>query len=219
MCEFALKLRGNKMKEKLGLNPWLSIWVRPRETIRALISYNVNYRFLLLSAFCGFIYMLQSSQFLSLGQESSLLSILIVSLLLAIPIGYIVFNIAAVFMYFVGKLIKGKGSYKEVRAAIYWASVPNVVSSFLWIIMMIAFGKALFVTGFEENLPNSLIGMILSVAILHIAIAIWGLIILVKAIVEVQGFSAWMGLLNTFLSWVALSIVLFIITWGVSLIL
>lgn len=207
------------MKEKLGLNPWLSIWVRPRETIRALVSYNVNYRFLILSAVCGFLYMLQSSQFLSLGQESSLLSILIVSLILAIPIGYIVFNVSAVFMYFVGKLIKGKGKYKEVRAAIYWASVPNLVSIFLWIVMMIAFGKTLFVTGFEENLSSGALGMIFAVAILHIAVAIWGLIILVKAIGEVQGFSAWMGLLNAFLSGLALSIVLFIISWGVSLIL
>ena len=112
------------MKEKLGLNPWLSIWVKPRETIRALVDYNVNFRFIVMCAIYGILYMLQTSQFLALGRSSSLLVIIILSVVLAIPAGYIVFNISSFFAFLLGKLIKGKGSFKQVRTVTYWSTVP-----------------------------------------------------------------------------------------------
>lgn len=204
------------MKEKLGLNPWLSIWVSPRKTIRALVAYDVNFRLILLCAIYGFQYMLQASQFLALGQHSSLLLIVIIAAVLSIPVGYILFNVMSFFYYFLGKLIKGKGSFKEVRAATYWSSVPIVVSIVVWIVLMAVYGNNLFVPGYEKQMTTAMLSVNMTAGIAQIVLGVWGFIIFLHALGEVQGFSAWMALLNAFLAGLAVFILIFLISWGVS---
>lgn len=204
------------MKEKLGLNPWLSIWVKPRKTIRALVEYDAGFCFIVMCAIYGFLYMLQISQFLALGQSSSLLIIIILSAVLAIPVGYIVFNISSFFAFLLGKLIKGKGSFKQIRAATYWSTVPMVVVLLFWIFCIVINGNSLFVPGYEKRLVESAATINIVISIAQFALAIWGLIIYLHALGEVQGFSAWMALLNVFLAGLAIFILLFLISWGVS---
>ncbi|QVL56873.1 MAG: YIP1 family protein [Simkaniaceae bacterium] len=204
------------MKEKLGINPWLSIWIHPRKTIRALIEYNTNYRLIALCAIYGFQYVLQLTQYLSLGQGTSLLFIIIIALILSIPVGYIMFNVLSAFYFWIGKLIKGKGSFKQVRAATYWSSVPMVLTSLIWIILMVLHGNSLFTSGYETQLVGAAAALSMGFGVLQLAIGIWGLVILLHALGEVQGFSAWMALLNIFLAGLAIFILLFLVVWGVS---
>lgn len=205
------------MKTKLGLNPWLSIWVKPRQTMRALIDYDVNYRLIVLCAIFGFQYMLQVAQFLSLGRDLNLFVILLIALILCIPVGYILFNITSAFTFWVGKLIKGKASFKQVRAASCWTSVPTIGTILIWVALMFAHGGNLFIAGYEQQaMTNGAIGLNIGASILNIALGIWMLVIYLHALGEVQKFSAWMALLNLFLSGLALFIVLFVIGWGIS---
>ncbi|MCB1116697.1 MAG: YIP1 family protein [Chlamydiia bacterium] len=204
------------MKEKLGLNPWLSMWIHPRKTIRAILEYNKNFRIILLSAFYGFQYLLQSVQYFSLGQSTSLPLILLFCVIFAIPAGYIMFNVMSAFYFWIGKLIKGKGSFKEVRAATVWSSVPMVISCLIWIILMIFHGNNLFVAGYETHLVGGAALLSMVFGVVQLAIGIWGLIIFLHALGEVQGFSAWMALLNAVLAGIAIFILLFLIGWGGS---
>lgn len=204
------------MTQELGLNPWLSIWVKPRKTIRALIDYNVNYRFIILCVIYGFQYMLQAAQFISMGSDSSLWLILLLSIILAIPVGYIAFTFGSFALFLLGKLIKGKGTFKQVRAATYWSSVPMVITIAIWIVLMVVHGNSLFVAGYERGLTGTGITINIVAALIQVIIGVWGLVIFLHALGEVQGFSAWMALLNTFLAGLAGFILLFLISWGVS---
>ncbi len=204
------------MKEKLGLNPWLSIWVHPRKTIRTLIEYNTNYRLVALCAIYGFQYILQILQYLSLGQGTSLIFVILLALIFSIPVGYIVFNVLSAFYFWIGKLIKGKGSFKQIRAATYWSSVPMVVSCLVWIVLMVLHGNSLFVAGYETKLVGAAAAVSMGLGVLQLVIGIWGLIIMLHALGEVQGFSAWMALLNLVLAGLAIFILLFLVVWGVS---
>lgn len=204
------------MTKELGLNPWLSIWVKPRKTIRALVDYDVNHRLVVLCAIYGFQYMLQVAQFFSMGSATSLWFTLLVAIVLAIPVGYIGFNIGAFFLHLLGKLIKGKGTFKQVRAATYWSSVPMVVTIVIWIVLMVAHGNNLFVAGYERGLTGTALTVNIVAAFIQCALAVWNIIIFLHALGEVQGFSAWMALLNTFLAALTLFILLFLVGWGVS---
>lgn len=205
------------MKEKLKFNPWLNIWVHPRTTIRAITQTNKNYRLLLLSTIYGFQLMLQSIQYFSLGQGNSLALILLFAIIFSIPVGYITFNVWSFFYYWLGKLIKGKGSFKEVRTATVWSSVPIVVVPCLsWIILMIFHGNSLFTLGYETQLTEGAAILTGALGIIQFASWIWGLVILLHALGEVQGFSAWLGLLNVVLAGLVMFILLFLIGWGVS---
>lgn len=204
------------MKEKLGLNPWLSIWVKPRKTIRALVEFNVNYRFIIMCALYGFYNMLQFSQVFALGQTTALWMILLFAVILAIPAGYIAFNFSSFLTFLLGKLIKGKGSFKQVRAATYWASVPMIVTLVFWIFMMIAHGNTIFVPGFETHLVGTAATISMVIGFAQVGLSIWGLVIFLHALGEVQGFSAWMALLNLFLAGLTIAILLFLVSWGLS---
>lgn len=204
------------MNKELGINPWLSIWVKPRQTIRKLASYNTNYRLVTLCAIYGFQYMLQAAQFLSLGRASSLLMILILALVLCIPVGYIVFNVTSAFLFWVGKLIKGKGTYKQIRAATYWSAVPSTVSILVWAFLMVTYGNSLFITGYEKEVVGGAAIINIVAGVSQIVLGIWAIVIFLHALGEMQGFSAWMALLNAFLASLSVFIVVFMLTWGIS---
>jgi len=204
------------MKKELGLNPWLSIWIHPRKTVQALIQYDTNYRIVALCAIYGFQYILKTIQYLSLGQGTSLISIFLFALIFSIPTGYVIFNILSAFYFWIGKLIKGKGSFKQMRLAIYWSSVPMVITCLMWIVLMVFHGRDLFIAGYQMQLVGIAARLNMVFTIVQLVIQVWGLIIMLHALGEVQRFSAWMALLNLFLAGLAIFILLFLVFWGVS---
>ncbi len=204
------------MNKELGFNPFLKILVKPRLAIRTLVAYNVNYRFLPLCAIYGFLFLLQTL----LNYGTAFFIALILSLILSIPVGYVYFNISSLFIFWIGKLIKGKGSFKQVRAATYWTSVPSLLIYLLWITLMILNSQELFVSeGHKESMQIfTIIRGIISLILL--VLSIWTFLIFLHALAEVQGFSAWLAFLNAFLGGLVLSMSIFITTfmvaWGIG---
>ena len=206
------------MAEKLTINPWVEIWVRPRETLRALIQTNSTYCFPLLCLIYGFPVLLQMAQNLSLGDRFSLGGIIIGSLILAIVPGYIMFNLAAGLFYWTGKWIGGTGTFQHIRAAVAWSNVPPVVNGFIWIANMLIFGKRIFSLSFV--VMPFMKGEIVVVAVaglIQLTVAIWAFIILLKALGEVQGFSAWKGLLNVLIPFIIIMIGCSLFIWVVNM--
>ncbi|PCI76272.1 hypothetical protein COB21_04585 [Candidatus Aerophobetes bacterium] len=192
------------MKKGLGTNPWFSMWVKPRETIGKIINFNVNHRFGILCYIYGLQYIFQVFQQMSFSKSFSLPASILIALVLAFPVGYILLNLFSFFIFLLGKIIKGKATFKQVRAANFWASVPNVVMLALWIVLMFTIGSQVFVTGYEAALMGSTAYINKGVQLGSIVLGIWGFIIFLHALGQVQGFSAWMALLNCFLSGIAI---------------
>ena len=206
------------MKEKLGFNPWFKMWTRPRETIRAIVKANPNFRLVWLSLVYSLPSMFYVAQKLSWGASVNFWLILGVCALLAIPIGFIGFCLNSFLLMLTGKLLKGKGSFKDIRAAFAWSSVPNVVNIALWVLLFIAFGSHVFLHNFPSMLYAGVHGAILQGAlILQLVVAIWMLVIFLHALGEVQGFSAWMALLNVVLALILWMVVFFVLGWVLSL--
>ena len=110
-----------------GRNPWLSIWTKPRETIRAIVEKNPNYRILPLAIIYSLPSLFLAAQKLSLGTTMNGWIIVVLCLALSIPIGWLGFCVNSFFLLLTGKLLKGQGSFRTIRAAFAWSSVPNVV--------------------------------------------------------------------------------------------
>lgn len=205
------------MEEKLGLNPWMNIWVHPRKTIRRLVEYNTEFRLIPLCAIYGFQYLLRVIQYLSLGKDLSLTFMILLAFIFSVPVGYVLFNIQSAFCLWMGKLMKGKGHFKEIRAAIYWpSSVPMIVTCLIWIVLMTFHGNNLFVTGYETQLTGTEAIINMGLGMIQLVVGIWGFIILLHALGEVQKFSAWMALLNLILAGLVVFALLFLIVWGIS---
>jgi hypothetical protein len=185
------------MGKNLSINPWTGIWVRPRETIRAIIETNPGYRIPLLCFIYGFPMALQLAQNFAMGNTHSIAAIIIASLLLAILLGAIMINLAAALFSWTGKWIGGVGTFQQVRAAVAWSTVPSIVSSVLWMIGIAGFGVREFRSDFAQTqFTSNELTIIFMAAVVQIVIAVWGIIISLQTLGEVQGFSAWKALLN-----------------------
>ena len=202
------------MGEKLSVNPWTGIWVRPRETIRAILSYNKKYMLVLLYWLYGFPITLQAVQNNSLGTEYSEPAILVMSALVAFLTGFLGINITSWLFYKTGRWIGGVGSFHDLRAAVGWSSVPNIVAIALWAVQIAMFGRTVFLSMFYTMpLEGTQLTVIYLCSIVAIATMIWGFIILLKAVGEAQQFSAWKALLNVLLPIIVIVIALKLLTW------
>ncbi|MCB1117130.1 MAG: YIP1 family protein [Chlamydiia bacterium] len=207
------------MKEKLGFNPWWKMWIRPRETIRQIVKTNPNYRLVWLSLVYALPSLFYLAQKLSWGVNLNFWLILLICVALAIPVGFIGFCINSFLIMLTGKLVKGKGTFKEIRAAFAWSSVPNTVNIALWLILIITFGSHVFLANFPTMLYSSVHGAILQLAlILQLAVAIWMFVIFLHALGEVQGFSAWMAFLNVILGIIVWVVFIYLLTWVLGLV-
>ena len=202
------------MGDKLTVNPWIGMWVRPRETIRAILSYNKSYLLILLYWLYGFPLILQFAQNISLGDKLSAGAILGIAAVGAIALGFIGMNLGAALFTWTGRWIGGSGSFQDIRAAVAWSSVPNVIAIAIWLIQLGVFGNKIFSLSF---FAMPLVGMELTItylcSIISIVIMVWGIVILLKAIAEAQQFSAWKALLNVVLPFIVIFIGLKVLVW------
>jgi hypothetical protein len=189
------------MPEKLEINPWLKMWTKPKETIRALVTFDPRYRFLTLCAIYGIPSMLQLAQSMSLGYSYSLVGILIGSIFLSIFAGMIGITISSALLYMTGKWIGGVGSYLQIRCAVSWSNVTNIASILLWASLIASFKIGYFTDAFATApLTQGQSWLFTGTFFIQAVVSIWSFVLLVQSLSEVQGFSVWKALLNVFIS-------------------
>lgn len=201
-------------KKTLGVNPWANIWVKPRETIKKIVKFDPKYRFAILSFLYGLPMLLHMAQNLELGERFTTAGIVVAAVVLATFVGMLGIVIASGLVYWTGKWIGGQSSYINVRAAVSWSNVPNIVSIVVWALMIYNFQDQIFTEAFEDMVMGTSASMGISLAmLLQSAMAIWSFIILVKGLGEVQGFSAWKGVLNVLIPFFMVGIAIWILSW------
>lgn len=186
-----------KGKGQLKVNPWSGMWTKPRDTIRKIVSYNPDYCFPILCWIYGLPLLLQFAQNFSLGESLPVYAIILIALVVSPIIGMILMSIIAGLLLWTGRWIHGEGNYKEIRSAVAWANVPHIVTILTWIILMCLFGNETFFNSFPRGpLTYGEYGAVMGLFIIQLVVSVWSLVIFLKGLGEVQGFSAWKALLN-----------------------
>ena len=182
-----------------GKNPWLSIWVKPRSTIAAIVKYNPKYRLWILSALSGLPMLLQFSQTFMLGKTSSILAIFVIAVLLSFLVGIINITVWSALCFWTGKWIGGKSSFSNVRTAVAWSNVPHVVTVVLWLGLALVYKGQLFNGEYVNEFVVWKELFLVGTGFIQLICSIWSLVILVNGLAQVQGFSGWKGILNMLL--------------------
>lgn len=160
--------------------PWISILIRPRSTVREIVDTRPAYFVLLIAALTGAVELLSKLSGYFIGFE--------VSLALGIGLGIAIGAILGIlFLYFLGWIYRWVGSWMggqarshEVRAAVAWAKIP------ILFIGLPAF--LLFLAGPRQNALQILF------AVGIYAAGFWAFILTCKTLGEVHRFSGWKGL-------------------------
>jgi len=185
---------------------FLTVWLRPRETVRRIVARDPRYMVLAIAALGGIPQLLAT---LPRGDRALPLDTTLLAGLLAGPL----FGMAG--LYFGGWLtrlagrwfLRGPAGGVELRAALGWAALPHVVALPLWLLATAAFGAELYTAGSELIFRSPIYALF---ALTNLALQVWSLVIACHGVAEVQAFgSAWKGLWNLVLGFLlALALVL-----------
>ncbi|MCX6990976.1 MAG: Yip1 family protein [Chlamydiae bacterium] len=185
------------MADKLMINPWFRMWTKPKDTIRAIVTMDPRYKFLTLSVIYGIPLMLQMAQNMSLGFSFSLVGILLGCLVLSLFAGMIGLTLAGGLLYITGKWLGGASTFLQVRCALAWSNVTNIISIILWAILIAFFGTMLFTDAFATTaFTQGESTLIFVVFLTQFVMSIWSFVLLVQSLAEVQGFTMWKAFLN-----------------------
>ncbi len=199
--------------ETVVRNPWLDILVKPRDTIRGIVQENPKKGLKFLYFLYGLPFALNMAQSLSLGSHVPVWGIVLGSLVLAMIFGWFGILLISGLFFVTGKWIRGVATFPQVRAAVAWSGVPNIATILMWTLLLIVFGGKVFYKEFAEtSFIGHEAGVIFAVFFVQSIASIWGFVILLQALGEVQGFSAWKALLNVIIPFG----LLLLITWAIG---
>jgi hypothetical protein len=188
--------------------PWLSMWFRPRQTVRRLVESNPRKGFFCLSWIYGFPAVLRIFQEISLGVSLGSSWIILLAVVLALPVGWIILQYMTAIIFLLGKVIRGGATYIDVRVAVSWATIVNLAPVAMWIILISVFRQHLFFLEFTDQLfTGPEFGVMVAMFVTLFVAWVWWLIIFLHSLSEVQGFSFWMALLNLVLAGIIFTLI------------
>lgn len=176
------------------LNPWTSMWTRPRATMRGILATNPTRHVLLLSVITGIAGAFDRAASESMGDTTSLKTIIFLALLLGPFFGILGLFIAGAMLRWTGSWLGGVASSEQVRAAVAWSSVPTIWGLLLWIPYLALLGGDMFGSelGFDLDSPQGI--MLLALAAAELILGIWAFVVFLKCLGEAHRFSAWKAL-------------------------
>lgn len=175
-----------------ALAPFFRIWIAPRDTIRQIVDTDPRRSVLALAALSGALSGLESSWLSAMSglQTMPALWPFLVALKVVLYAfwGIVGLYIAGWIITAACRLFGGVATAVQTRAAIAWASIPGIVATGLGVIAILAG----IVTPHE--LAPGTFSLPPGLAILSGAFGLWGLVVELKCVGEVNRFSAWRAL-------------------------
>lgn len=167
------------------INPWRSIWFRPRKAIRQILDEDYSYWVIRLAALTGLGHaLIQATRLQALDGSASLFWAFVLGPILGL-IGLYLFG----WLYgMVGGWLGGQAPTEHVRTAIAWSQLPFFIPFFLSL-------PALFL------LQSQGLQIIFSMIVFFGSLisGLWSLFIGCQAIGEAHRFSGWRGFFTMFL--------------------
>ena len=177
------------------LDPWFSIWTRPRATLRQILDDDPRrsvYRLAALGGIAGALKLLTES---GAGLTAPLAATLAVAVAGGALGGVLFLFLFTGLLRVAGRWLGGRGGTLEIRAALAWANVPEIWGMILWLPRGALLGEEMFQpvpSGIEGNPPAALFFGLIVLA--QTLVGFWGLVIGLKCIAEAHRFSAWRAL-------------------------
>lgn len=187
-------------------NPWLSIWLSPKQTAQWLLNGNTNQITAIVLIYIGGVaYGINQAEIKGLGYVKEASDIFLNAIIFSGLGGLAVYSVLIWAIDFVAMWLGGKGGVKNTRTVFAWAFIPTIASLFLKLVMYIFIGDDMFRGGvLAENEVMRLVYMVYGGAIL--ALEIWHFILLILLIGVAQKLS--FG--NSFLSLIGGFLVIFV---------
>ena len=108
------------------LNPWVSMWTKPRATIQQIVDSNPGRLVLILAAISGFSRALDRASIGNFGDRWEWPEIFLLSAITGLIVGIISLYVGSALIRWTGTRLGGNASWQNIRAAWAWSSVPII---------------------------------------------------------------------------------------------
>lgn len=166
--------------------PLLSIWFRPQDTIQRVVWHKGEWWILGLGAAAGVARALTRVSSRGIGDRLSFELLVAGCLILGPVLQLVMIYLGGLILLGFGRMVGGKASYAEVRAALAWGALPQAVMLFPWILALAFFGSEMFshVKPTLSSLPYAWLRLVLF-NVLNLILVVWSLILTVSTLVAV----------------------------------
>lgn len=198
--------------------PFWTIWTRPRQTVRQIITVDPELHVLLLVCLAGIGEALDRASMRNVGDVLPVAAIIAIACVFGPLGGLLSLWIGSHLIRLSGTWIGGLAPREHIKTAIAWASVPSVFALLLWIPLILLFGSDMFTEETPRlNSQPALLIPFLGIVLAELVLAVWGFVLLCNTIAEVQGFrSAWRGLGNIMLAGAVVVIPLVAVVFAIA---
>lgn len=181
-------------------NPWITMWFRPKQTIRAVIEDDPTRGIIAITTALALENFFFYGHIWSIGLRPHFFWIVIFGLICSPFLGYLwVFIVSHIFFY-TGSWFKGKAPLQHLKAAVAWSKIPALGILLSWICMLVMEPDEAFIYEGGGNPYTTIFHF------LNLVFAIWSMILLIGTIQEVQKFSLGKSLCNIVVAWTFFSI-------------
>ncbi|MBN2909189.1 hypothetical protein JQC72_06590 [Polycladomyces sp. WAk] len=198
--------------EEERVNPWLSMWRKPRETVRIYLDEGLTKWLWLLPILIGIKLFLDNADVQNVGDQVSVGSILFLSIIFGIVIGLTHWFLLSGAITLIGNLLSIRAEWSAVRKAVSLSYVPAAWMLLLWIVRLFAFGVENFTPQtptIDASIPK--LTLIVFCYIIDYIVMVFSFIVLSKSVAEVYEFSAWKAFGLILLSVIVLAMVFLIL--------
>ena len=177
------------------------IWSSPRLVFRYLNENHYDKFTLILFILSGIIVGFGRAFIQTIGDSTSLIGILALSILFGGLFGWIIYYIFTELISWTGKWLKGKGNRRSLFRVTAHAMIPAITALFILILQMVLFGNKLFQSDFNIYSYGTTSKILFFITVsLEFALGLWSLVLLLIGVSEVQKFSIGKAIFNLILS-------------------
>lgn len=191
------------------LNPWFSMWRRPRETVQMYLQTGSNKWLWILAILAGIKLFLDNADAQNVGDQIAFGSIILLSLVFGPLVGIFYWYLFSGLFTLTGKILGLPGDWSDMRKAVGLSFVPLAWLMPFWLVKLVLFGSEVF-TPRTPVLDSSLWLLLLIVLFYFVDLFIggWYVVTLSKSVAEVYDYSAWLAFALIMLSSVVFTVVL-----------
>ena len=194
-----INLDKSKVSNVFIINLLVSVWTKPKRSIRYVIEKNpiiISY-ILVIIAFFHYAANPYTKNFI--GGSTPFSKFIIHSVLIAGIGGPFYLHIASYLYKWGGYMVGGKASIDEVRTALAWSHIPFLYTLPLLVLQIIIFGDKMFMSPLLTLTNIDIIyKIIFAIDIIKIIALFASFALFIKFLEEIQGFTLWKAVCNVF---------------------
>lgn len=174
---------------------WFQMWIRPRATVRSLITNKATAGAILLSLASGVLQSLVTGATNYAGAPYGRVGVLAIAFPIGVSWGLLQLHLIAGLLYQVANWTGMPVRFRELRIAIGWSNLPMSAGFGLWLLSTLFMGASLYLDPEAVALSDPLAGLLIGLIYLSTTLCVvWWWVLLVLAVAEVHHISAWRAL-------------------------